>query len=142
MASCSTCGFIPRYRRKLSRKDLLSSLSPWNSFGGLPPSFLVSAGGPAGAPPSPPPPLPPPPPPPGGPVGIPLPPPPPPLPPVGMTWTVKPLLLAVAVCAWVVDMVWDWKIGVGVAGCFPLSVVSGGSSVSANSPSEVSTSIL
>src|SRR6266702_1617219 len=71
MASCSTCGFIPWYRRKLSRKDLLSSLSPWNPFGGFPPSFPASAGGP----PVPVPPLPPPP---------PSPPPPPLPPPTGM----------------------------------------------------------
>src|SRR6266702_45573 len=91
MASCSTCGFIPWYRRKLSRKDLLSSLSPWNSFGGLPPNFPESAGGPVGGPVGgPPPPLPPPPPP-------PLPPPPlPPPPPRGMVWTTSPLPLVVA----------------------------------------------
>src|SRR6266702_5746226 len=50
MASCSTWGFIPRKRRKLSRKALLSSLSLWKSFGGLPPNFPVRAGGTAGTP--------------------------------------------------------------------------------------------
>src|SRR6266702_774022 len=98
MASCSTCGFIPRYKRKLRRKDLLSSLSPWNSFGGLPPNFPVRAGGPAGAPPPPagiPPPPPPPPPP------TPPPPPPQPPPPSGMVWTVRLVVdgAVVVVCA-------------------------------------------
>src|SRR6266702_3993713 len=123
MVSCSTCGFIPWYRRILSRKALLSSLSLWNSFDGLPPNFPVSAGGPAGVPPPPippppppplplPPPLPPPPPPP--PPLLPPPPlPPPPLPPPPlpnrMVWMMSPLPLVVAgvvvvVCAWVLVM--------------------------------------
>src|SRR6266702_3273009 len=122
MASCSTCGFIPRYRRKLRRKDLLSSRSPWNSFGGLPPNFPVSAGGPAGAPPPP--------------AGIP----PPPPPPIGMGWTVRPMVVGavVVVCAWVLVMAYGAKsCGVGVT-FFPLLV---GSSVSANSPSDESTSM-
>src|SRR6266702_1499143 len=83
MASCSTCGFIPRYKRKLRRNGLLSSLSPWNSLGGLPPYFPVRAGGPVGAPPPPPgitPPPPPPPPPRTTPAARPPPRPAPPLP--------------------------------------------------------------
>src|SRR6266702_2534505 len=103
MASCSTCGFIPRYRRKLRRKDLLSSLSPWNSLGGFPPSFPVRAGCPAGTPP---PPAVIPPPPPTPPTPPPQPPPPPPPPPNGMVWTVSPVVTGavVVVCACVLVM--------------------------------------
>src|SRR6266702_4450655 len=131
MVSCSTCGFIPRYKRKLRRKDLLSSLSPRNSFGGLPPNFPVSVGGPAGGTPPPPPPPPP-----------PLPPPPPP--PRGMDWIVRLLPLVVVgavvvVCAWVVvDMAYCEKRGVGVVVCWWVSLES---LVSASSPSDESTSI-